>query len=198
MAVVRRRPVPSSNDARAIEILQEKEKQIKQKEIEKEELEQEECNQESEKEQIEEIEEEVMIDNNQEMVSEHRLEDFTAAISKTMQKISTEAGVMSVINSRNGKRITLSKDVMNELNNLEMISISFSDESLAVAERLPNNDNQLKVKSSGNKGVIYSAGLVSEITDKYGLDFSNRTSITFTEVNYVESNGYTVAIIKIK
>ena len=87
---------------------------------------------------------------------------------------------------------------MNELNNAEELSISFSDDSIAVAERLPNNDNSLKVKRSGNKGVIYSAGLVSEITDKYGLDFSNRTSITFTEVKYVKSNGCTVAIIKIR
>jgi len=87
---------------------------------------------------------------------------------------------------------------VNELNNTEELSMSFSDNSIAVAERLPNNDSSLKVKRSGNKGVIYSTGLVSEIADKYELDFSNRRSITFTEVKYVKSNGYTVAIIKIK
>ena len=208
MAVIKRRPAPKSTDNKGRKPKDaEKEYQNNEIEISREEMEgmeqeilqqQEEFNQESEKDLIEEIEDEVMINTNQDKVIEYSLEDFKSSTSKTIPKITTEAGAMSVINSKNGKRVPFSKDVMNELNNPESVSISFSDESLAVAERLPNNNNQLKVKNIGNKGVIYSAGLVSEITDKYGLDFSNRTSITFSEVNYIENNGCTVAIIKIK
>lgn len=207
MAVIRRRPAPKSTDNKGTKQKDEEKKPVNNpieidreetEEMEQERLQQEEHNQESEKELIEEKEEEVMINGNQDIISEHNLEDFTASRSKTIPKVSTEAGAMSVINSKNGKRVTLSKDVMNRLNNTEMISISFSDDSLAIAERLPNNNNQLKVKCSGNKGVVYSAGLVSEITDKYELDFSDKVSTTFKEVNYVESNGYTVAIIKIR
>lgn len=207
MAVIKRRPVPRSTDNKGskakdaekeyennqIEIYREKTE-----EMEQERLQQEEYNQESEENLIQEMEEEVMRNDNQDMIADYNLDNFTASTSKTISKVSAEAGAMSLINSKNGRRISLSKDVMNELNNAEELSISFSDDSIAVAERLPNNDNSLKVNRSGNKGVIYSAGLVSEITDKYGLDFSNRTSITFTEVNYVKSNGYTVAIIKIR
>lgn len=207
MAVVRRRPAPKSTDNKGskakdaqkeyennpIEINREKAE-----EMEQEILQQEEYNQESEKNLIQEMEEEVMRNDNQDMVADYKLDDFIASTSKTISKVSAEAGAMSVINSKNGRRIVLAKDVMNKLNNAEELSMSFSGNSIAVAERLPNNDNSLKVKRSGNKGVIYSAGLVSEITDKYGLDFRNRTSITFSEVNYVESYGYTVAIIKIR
>ncbi len=207
MAVVRRRPAPKSTDNKGskakdaqkeyennpIEINREKAE-----EMEQEILQQEEYNQESEKNLIQEMEEEVMRNDNQDMVDDYKVDDFIASTSKTISKVSAEAGAMSVINSKNGRRIVLAKDVMNKLNNAEELSMSFSGNSIAVAERLPNNDNSLKVKRSGNKGVIYSAGLVSEITDKYGLDFRNRTSITFSEVNYVESDGYTVAIIKIR
>lgn len=180
MAVVRRRKPPTSNDYN--------------REMEKEKYNQqaEEC------ELMEEGKEELMMSNNQDIMQEYDLGNFKASTSKTISKISTEAGVMSVINSKSCKRIVLSSEVIYKINNPNTISISFSDDSLAIAERLPNNDNLLKLKSSGKKGVIYSSRLVLEITDNYGLDFSNRVSITFSEVNYVKCNGYTVAIIKMK
>ena len=167
--------------------------------MEQERLQQEKYNQQVEDcELMEEVKEEMIISNNQDALQEYNLEKFIASTSKTISKTSTEAGVMSVINSKNSRRITLDKDVMSELSNPEMISISFSDDSMAIAEKLPNNDNLLKVRKSGGKGVIYSAGLVSEITNKYMLDFSNRTSITFSDVEYIQLNGFTIAIIKVK
>lgn len=84
---------------------------------------------------------------------------------------------------------------MDKLSNPTKVSISFSDERIAIGESLPNNTNQLNVKISGKKGVIYSAGIVNEITNLYGLDFSNRTSITFLEAEYIENKDCTVAII---
>ena len=192
MAVVRRRPVPSTKDIQPRSNLAEEENQTQGKS--------EKTIEERMKERRERLEKlkEVNISNNQDTMQEYDLESFTASTSKTIAKTSTEAGVISVINSKSCKRIVLSSEVIYKLNNPNTISISFSDDSLAIAERLLNNDNLLKLRSSGKKGVIYSSGLVSEITDKYGLDFSNRTSITFLEVNYVKCNGYTVAIIKMK
>lgn len=207
MAVIRRRKLPTSNDYKR-EMDGEKEIKKDPREAFKElldegqkitEMEKEKYNQQAEEcELIEEGKEELMMSNNQDIMQEYDLGNFKASTSKIISKTSTEAGVASIIKSPKCKRITFAKDLMSELNNPKTISISFSDDSLAVAERLPNNDNLLRLKSSGNKGVIYSSGLVSEITDKYGLDFSNRVSITFSEVNYVKCNGYTVAIIKMK
>ncbi len=216
--VIKRRPVPTTKDIEARKNLSEKENQTMQKEIvrkprktimqimqeEREKMEQERLQQEKYNQQVEdcelmeEVKEEMIISNNQDALQEYNLEKFIASTSKTISKTSTEAGVMSVINSKNSRRITLDKDVMSELSNPEMISISFSDDSMAIAEKLPNNDNLLKVRKSGGKGVIYSAGLVSEITNKYMLDFSNRTSITFSDVEYIQHNGFTIAIIKVK
>lgn len=216
--VIKRRPVPTTKDIEARKNLSEKENQTMQKEIvrkprktimqimqeeremmEQERLQQEKYNQQVEDcELMEEVKEEMIISNNQDALQEYNLENFIASTSKTISKTSTEAGVMSVINSKNSRRITLDKDLMSELSNPEMISISFSDDSIAIAEKLPNNDNLLKVRKSGGKGVIYSAGLVSEITNKYMLDFSNRTSITFSDVEYIQLNGFTIAIIKVK
>lgn len=216
--VIKRRPVPTTKDIEARKNLSEKENQTMQKEIvrkprktimqimqeeremmEQERLQQEKYNQQVEDcELMEEVKEEMIISNNQDALQEYNLENFIASTSKTISKTSTEAGVMSVINSKNSRRITLDKDLMSELSNPEMISISFSDDSIAIAEKLPNNDNLLKVRKSGGKGVIYSVGLVSEITNKYMLDFSNRTSITFSDVEYIQLNGFTIAIIKVK
>lgn len=208
MAVVRRRPVPSTKDIQPRSNLAEEENQTQGKSEKTIEERMKERREKLEKlklkteiysqEEREELSEEVNISNNQDTMQEYDLESFTASTSKTIAKTSTEAGVISVINSKSCKRIVLSSEVIYKLNNPNTISISFSDDSLAIAERLLNNDNLLKLRSSGKKGVIYSSGLVSEITDKYGLDFSNRTSITFLEVNYVKCNGYTVAIIKMK
>lgn len=217
MAVIRRRPVPTTKDIESMNNSKEMENkkmqegverkprktvmQVMQEErerMQRERLQQEEHNKEVEEEIREEEVEEVITIDNQDKMQDCNLESFIASTSRTIPKVSIESGVISVINSRNGKRITISKDVMSKLNNPKMLSISFSDDSLAIAEILPNNDNLLTVKNCGRKVVIYSSGLVSEITDKYGLDFSNRTSITFSEVNYFQSNGYTVATIKIR
>lgn len=84
------------------------------------------------------------------------------------------------------------------MNNPKYISISLSRDSFAIGEELPNNNNLLNIKTDNGKAVIYSSELISEITDKYGLDFSNRTSITFSDVEYIQHNGFTIAIIKVK
>lgn len=207
MAVVRRRPVPTTKDIEARGSSLEKENQTELKDIQRKprktieeiRLEMERCSQEEEGEElIRERDKEVNINDNKDTMTKYNLEKFTPSISKAISKTSTEAGVASVINSKNSKRITLDKDVMSKLSNPEMISISFSDDSMAIAEKLPNNDNLLKVRRSGGKGVIYSSGLVLEITNKYRLDFSNRTSITFSDVEYIQHNGFTIAIIKVK
>lgn len=207
MAVIRRRPVPSTRDIQARSNLAEEEKKNIQRKPRKtieqmmqenrEAIERMELERYSEQER-EELSEEININDNQDIMQEYDLGNFKASTSKTISKTSTKAGVMSVINSKSCKRIVLSSEVIYKLNNPNTISISFSDDSLAIAGRLPNNDNLLKLKSSGRKGVIYSSGLVLEITDKYSLDFSNTVSITFSEVNYVKCNGYTVAIIKVR
>lgn len=190
MAVVKRRPVPRSSDA---------DRERHRKELMQREQEEQAFNEVQEIEELDNREDkEVITDNIQETNKIYNLEMFQPASSKTISRSNLRAGVISIVNSNCGKRVTLSKELMDKLNNPTKVAMSFSEESIAVGITLPNNNNQLTIKPSGKKGVIYSAGIVSEITTKYGLDFNNRTSINFSEVDYIEANGKTIAIINAK
>lgn len=206
MGVVKRKPCPKSSDlVKKEEVIGEevsRKPRIPINELIKEEMMQSEVKEDEEAKEVQEFErldnrevKEVIIDNIQETNKNHDLERFQPASSKTTSRSNSIAGVMSVVNSNCGKRVTLSKDLMDKLNNPNKVTMSFSEESIAIGVTLPNNNNQLTIKLIGKKGVIYSAGIVSEITDKYGLDFSNRTSVTFSEVEYIENEGCTIAII---
>ena len=146
-----------------------------------------------------------MVSNNNELIEGYNddikesvdLDSFKPSESKTINKCSAEAGAMSVINSKTGKRIIVSREIMEKLNNPERIVMSFSGDRIAIGEQLPNNDNYINIKVLKSKGVIYSAGIVKEITDLYKLDFSNKTSITFFDVEYVKYEENVVAIIKV-
>lgn len=186
MAVVKRRPVPKTSDVIERRMQSEEGKNEEVQAVEEV------------KEQDSSEKDKAIIDITQETNKNYNLAMFQPAISKTTNRSNLKAGVMSLVNSDCGKRVTLSKDLMNKLNNPTKVAISFSEEYIAVGETLPNNNNELTIKLSGKKGVIYSAGIVSEITNKYGLDFNNRTSITFYEVDYIEVNESTIAIINVK
>ena len=109
-----------------------------------------------------------------------------------------EAGVMSIVSAKTGKRIVISKEIMEKLNKPERIVMSFAEDKIAIGEQLPNNDNYINIKVLKSKGVVYSSGIVKEITDLYELDFSNKTSITFLDVEYVKYEENVVAIITVE
>lgn len=125
------------------------------------------------------------------------LDEFKPSESRTMNKCITEAGVLSIINAKSGKRIIISNEIMEILNNPSKIVMSFTEDRIAIGENLPNNDNYFNVKRMKSKGVIYSAGIVKEITEIYELDFSNKTSITFFDVEYAKYEDNVVAIIAV-
>ncbi|MEG1132675.1 MAG: hypothetical protein RSD77_10195 [Romboutsia sp.] len=91
-------------------------------------------------------------------------------------------GVCTVINSKqNGKRVILTKETMDYLKNPAKIEVGFTEDGIVISEKLPKNGVEFSIKKTGNRMVIYSSGLVKEITQLFNLDFSNRVSITFTE-----------------
>lgn len=145
-----------------------------------------------------------MISNNYELIEENSdikesvdLDLFKPSESKIRNKGIAEAGVMSVVNAKTGKRIVISKEIMEKLNKPERIVVSFAEDKIAIGEQLPNNDNYINIKVLKSKGVVYSSGIVKEITDFYKLDFSNKTSITFFDVEYVKYEDNVVAIITV-
>ena len=146
-----------------------------------------------------------MVSSNNELVEDDYeikesidLDSFKPSESKSINKGIAEAGIMSIINSKTGKRIIVSREIMEKLNKPERIVMSFSEDKIAIGEQLPNNDNYIKIKALKSKGIIYSAEIVKEITDIYELDFSNKTSITFLDVEYVKYEENVVAIITVE
>ena len=67
------------------------------------------------------------------------LNQFKASESKTVNRNNNGEGIMSVVNAKTGKRITLSRQLMDKLNNPEKIVISFNDNKIAIAKQLPIN-----------------------------------------------------------
>lgn len=127
----------------------------------------------------------------------NELEEFQASEAKQSSWRTTDSGILSIVKSETVNRLMFAKEMMDKLSNPKRVVISFADEKIAIGEQLPNNENYLKVNYSKTKGVIYSAGVVKEIVDKYDLDFSTRTSITFSEVKYVRYENHVVAIVTI-
>ena len=136
--------------------------------------------------------------NNKEVMIEELFKDAIGSTIKSKSRTAGEAGVMSIVKARTGNRNTLSKELLDKLNNPQKIQISYTEDSVIICEKLPNNNSSFNVKISGAKGIIYSTQLVKEIAELFGLDFSDRTSITFNEVEYVLNEESPVAIIKIK
>ena len=136
-------------------------------------------------------------DNESENLYE-KINDFKAVKSRENTKHKRVInGAISLINTKSGKRLIMAKALISNLNNPSKVVIGLSKNKLAIGPKLPDNENHFTVEDYKGKGVIYSADLVKEISEKFKLDFSNRTTITFEEVEYIEFEDTTVAIITI-
>ena len=127
-----------------------------------------------------------------------KINEFKAVKSRENSKHKRVTnGAISLINTKSGKRLIIAKSLISNLNNPSKVVIGLSKNKLAIGEKLPANENYFTVKDYKGKGVIYSADLVKEISEEFKLNFLNRTTITFTEVKYIEYEDTTVAIITI-
>ena len=137
--------------------------------------------------------------SNKEDLQDFDITTLRPASSKSFPRESSNAtGVISIVNSKDGKRISLSKGLMQTLNNPKTLQVSFFDDGIAIAEFLPNNDIKFIIKAYRNQFLVYSAPLVNEITETFSLDFEGITSKTFYEVRYLTIDKTPVAMITIK
>lgn len=126
------------------------------------------------------------------------LDKFIPSVSKGRTNNSVRGGGVSIIKSKSSMRVSINKSILDNLKINNKAQVAFSDDSMAIAKELPGNSNDFNVKVSNNKGNIYSSGLVSEIIDLYDLDFTNKVSITFNQIQYENIQGIDVAIVTIK
>lgn len=107
-------------------------------------------------------------------------------------------GAMSVVNHENGKRIRLSKDILEPLNSPEKVRVLI-DKNNRQIHFFSNDKDGMKahvLKGSPTKNTIYSVDLVNEVTELYNLDFSERSSTTFGKTEVLEIDGITVVTVK--
>lgn len=109
-----------------------------------------------------------------------------------------EAGVVSVVNSKNGTRVSLAKELYHTLGKPESVQIGFQEGELIIGAALGDGFTDYSLTQQGAKQIIYNKQLVHQITNAFELDFEDRSSITFYEASYEMLNGQVIARISIK
>lgn len=118
--------------------------------------------------------------------------------AKNAIKSVANSGGFSIVKAKTGNRITISKQGYEHLGKPSTMKFAFNDTSLIIGEKLPNNDNDFNVKDSNGKAMVYSTPLVKEIVEAFELNFDNRTSMTFGDIQYTNNEDSQVIIVKIK
>ncbi|URM33405.1 RPC7 family DNA-directed RNA polymerase III subunit [Cytobacillus firmus] len=125
------------------------------------------------------------------------LSDLKPSVSSAVKR-TAPAGVLSIVNSNHGKRFLISSGIVMNLQLFETAQIGYAPNYIVIAEHLGEDFTTYGLKTEGKKMVIYSTELVYEATNFHQLDFSDRTSITFSKVTYETINGKLVAVIHIR
>lgn len=118
--------------------------------------------------------------------------------AKNAIKSVANSGGFSIVKAETGNRITLSKQGYEHLGKPSIMQFAFNDTSLIIGEKLPNNKNDFNVKDSNGKAIVYSTPLVTEVAEAFELNFDNRTSMTFGDIQYTKNEDSPVIIVKIK
>ena len=101
-----------------------------------------------------------------------------------------------VVNAPKGKRVTMPQKMYDKLKAPEIVQIALLDEDILIGEVVPKCSESHIVKQKSNGGVcIYSTKLVNRISEKYQLDFSECSSMTFSDVEYCKNDGKRIAVV---
>lgn len=110
-----------------------------------------------------------------------KFKDFDAPPTRAIAQKSH----LTLVFAKTGKRIELSNEVFDLLGNAEHIKFSFNEKERLLAVLADKNGSA--AKSNKSKAIIYNSALVREIIEKFSIDFSNRTSVSFD--NYETLDG---------
>ena len=128
---------------------------------------------------------------------EFTISDLIPSVSTVVNRIAVP-GILSVINSRNGKRVSFSSEIYERLEHPTALQVAYFNSQMVIGQYLGDEHPSFDLKTRGAKRIIYNKELVDQITRQCGLDFTNRTSITFPTASYKKMNGNIVAIIGIE
>lgn len=104
---------------------------------------------------------------------------------------------VSIVNNTNGKRISISKALSEKLELADtafFLPVESAGDLLISTEKL---SDKVSVATLGGKDkkICYNAALVSLLTASFKLDFENKTSCSFNNIEFDTVNGAPVAIV---
>jgi len=91
---------------------------------------------------------------------------------------------ITIVNtSNNGKRIKLSRGLMEKLDNPSEIQFRILGEKIVLGSNLDVNEKSFKFSKTA-VGTIYNSSIVANFTEVLHLDFTNVTSITLSNIKF--------------
>lgn len=103
-------------------------------------------------------------------------------------------GVLSLICSKNGNRLMISKELAETLGLTDTVKIGFIGENLVLGKHLPGDSNEFSLKKQGKKLIVYSAEVVHTVAEKQQLEFTNKVAFTWYKLTIDEYDGVAVAL----
>lgn len=115
---------------------------------------------------------------------------------KGNKKRGEHKGALTMICSKNGKRVMISKELAQTLELADVVKMGFIGKNLVLGKHLPGHSNEFSLKRQGGKGVIYSADVVRVIAQTQKISFKNTISFTWYNPKVDEYENSPVAIFE--
>ena len=129
-----------------------------------------------------------------ELINKANNNSSTVVVSSGASKYS-----VSLVNNINGKRISISKALSADLSlgsTAYFLPVEETSQLLISASPIGAMSSCSSL-SGAEKKISYNASLVKMLTEAFKLDFSDKTSCSFSDITIDNSTGHAVAIVKI-
>ncbi|WP_419393174.1 hypothetical protein [Cytobacillus praedii] len=128
---------------------------------------------------------------------DEQLEEFLSTKVKTFPVVGNKgSSFLSVVKADTGTSIRLTKDATVKLNNPTQLSVSFIGAYLVLCNADELNVPSYKGNFKNGRTTVYNTGLVDAIIKQFNLDFSNKTSVSFSE-GYYKQQGRALLYVKL-
>ena len=116
---------------------------------------------------------------------------------------SGKPSISLVYTARNGKRLSVSNTLFNLLGKPAELAIALTENELALGGDLPMQAQKYAFSPDKHSNIIYRSEVVAGIVAHFGLDFTGKSSMAFTNIrmdSFTNADGVSVpvAIVTIK
>ena len=125
-------------------------------------------------------------------------------LGNVFSNVNVSSGKYSVgiVNNINGKRVSISSNLANELgiDNEVSFMADLETKELLIAADFPFEGALSTVAKGETKKIIYNASLVAGITEAFNLNFTGKTSMSFNNITVIKDDetGIKYAAVKIQ